>query len=203
MRALHAALVAAIALIHLEALVELPQSLREPRRWQCLSQLGQACQAGVDLHFAIVEEARIAVAARAGGGWRNRPQVIARGSRPLSAGLAPPYLRLLLAPALARNLHIGAAEHGVPCSDRNGHVGRRRARNPLAGDVVVKARRRPLAGGVVEDACAGDARKRRARIDGQRLPGLQPSLNCSGKTLGSPAALKTSCAISPETWCWP
>ncbi len=28
-------------------------------------------------------------------------------------------------------------------------------------------------------------------------------MSCSGKTLGSAAALKTSCAISPETWCWP
>ena len=30
-----------------------------------------------------------------------------------------------------------------------------------------------------------------------------PSFNCSGKTLGSPAALKASWAISPETWWWP
>src|SRR5580658_8089535 len=98
--------------------------------------------------------------------------MVARGIRPAERGIGAAVLRLLLAPAFARNLHIGTAECRVPSADGNRHVGGQRSLDPLAGDVVMETRRSPLAGGVVEHLTVGDRRKRRARINGERLPGL-------------------------------
>ena len=74
--------------------------------------------------------------------WRRRSGISARPS--LHAQSARSYGR-----ATGSNVPTGSSGVG------DGRVG-----DPLAGDVVLEARGRPLAGGVVEDALAGDARER-------------------------------------------
>ena len=67
--------------------------------------------------------------------------------------------------------------------------------DPGVLDVVAEADGLPVAGGVVEDSLLGDACEGNASVDLQRRPGKRPALIWSGKIFGSPAALKTSCAI--------
>src|SRR6266568_6549731 len=88
-------------------------------------------------------------------------------------GIRAAILRLLLAPSLACNLHIGAAQHEIESADGNPHIGGWNASDPLAGGVVVKLRGRPLAGGIVEHAFLGNGREGSHRVDGQGLPWLE------------------------------
>ena len=123
----------------------------------------EAGDAGVDVDLLILEEAgvgRVRVGACRGG--RDCPQVIARRVGRTQRGIGATVLRHLLAPPLARYLHIGTAEYGVPGTYRNCHVGFGRAFDPFAGDVVMEPRRRRLAGGVVEHLPVFNTRERLA-----------------------------------------
>ena len=112
---------------------------------------------------------------------RNGPEVIAGRCRSAQRRVRAAVLRLLLTPALARNLHRTAAQHRVQIAHREGDVRRERALGPLAGDVILEARRSPFAGGVIEDSLLGDGCKGDHRIDGQRLPGLEAVFQLIGK----------------------
>src|ERR1019366_8827261 len=86
-------------------------------------------------------------------------------------------LRFLLAPSLARDLRIAAAEHGIKRAYGHLYISRWHTGYPLSRDVVVELRGRPFSGGVVEHALVGDGRKRNHGVDGERLPGLESGVS--------------------------
>ena len=79
-------------------------------------------------------------------------------------------LRLLLAPAFARNLHIGAAEGGITRADLDGCVDGGNAGDPLAGYVILEFCRSPFACGVIEHSLFSDWGEGDHGVDGEGLP---------------------------------
>src|SRR5512140_3672152 len=94
-----------------------------------------------------------------------------RGSAQSWIGSA--ILRLLLTPALARNLRVAATENRVVGTHLDRHIRREPTLNPLASYIIFKTRRSPFARRVVEHALLSNRRKRHHRVNSQRLPRLQ------------------------------
>ena len=111
-----------------------------------------------------------------------------KGSGERDAGAA--VLGFLLAEAFSSELDVGAAESGVIRAFGDGEVGGGHGVGPFAGDVVVEAYRRPLAGGVVVHSFGADGEGRHAGIDLERRPGEQAGLDLIGKDSGVPGGLE-------------
>ena len=93
-------------------------------------------------------------------------------------------LGFLLAQAFSRELDVGAAEHGVIGAFGDAEGGGGHGIDPFAGDVVVEAHRRPLAGGVVVHALGADGEGGHAGVDLERRPGEEAGLDLIGKDVG-------------------